>query len=189
MKTQVFLDVDGVLADLVKGIAAYFKIPNPYDNPANLGNYHLDKILGMDADSFWGPLGYDFWENLDFMDDAHAILFRVFHHVTDKQVTLLTSPISTPGCAEGKLSWVRKKLPKFHRRTLVGSNKEAIAAPGKLLIDDYDRNVDAWIEAGGPAIQVPRPWNRLHNIPTLDYVANELKRYFDGTGEKLVQKP
>lgn len=189
MKTEVFLDLDGVLVDLVNPICAFHGKCYPYhEGSPHRGNYHMDKIFEMDGKDFWSPLGFDFWYNLPLMEDAHAILFRIFHHVTEKQVTLLTSPISTDGCVEGKAKWIRTYMPKLSRRFLIGSGKEAIAAPGKLLIDDYDRNVDAWIEAGGPAIQVPRPWNRLHGINTLDYVATELKRYFDASKE-LVQKP
>jgi len=187
MKIEIFLDLDGVLVDLVAGICKHFNCDDPYSNEVNLGNYHLDKIFNMTPNEFWSPLGYDFWAKLDWMTGASAILGRLVRYVPEKQITLLTSPVATPGCVDGKLYWVRKNMPRFTRRILVGSGKEAIAAPGKLLIDDYDKNVDAWIEAGGPAIQVPRPWNRLHALPTLNYVTNELHRYFNANQE-LVQK-
>lgn len=188
MKTEVFLDLDGVLVDLVGGVSKFYGVPQPFLNPANHGKYYLDKILGIKPEDFWSPLGYDFWSTLEWMPDATEILFRLFHYVDHKQSTLLTSPISTEGCVEGKCHWIRKHMPRWSRRFLIGSGKEAIAGPGKLLIDDYDQNVDKWIEAGGPAILVPRPWNRLHALPTLTYLSTELKRYFDEPVEKLVQK-
>lgn len=37
--------------------------------------------------------------------------------------------------------------------------KAALAGPRKILVDDSPSNVDAFAEAGGQAILVPRPWN------------------------------
>lgn len=178
MKIEVFLDLDGVIADLVKGVASFYGVPNPYLNPNNLGNYHLDQIFGMTPADFWKPLDYDFWYSLEFMPDALQIMGNIFRYIDEKSTTILTSPISTLGCVEGKAAWIRKNMSRWGRRFLIGSGKEAIAAPNKLLIDDYDKNVDAWVLAGGPAILVPRPWNSLHAISTLDYVGNELHRFF-----------
>ena len=39
--------------------------------------------------------------------------------------------------------------------------KHLLAAPCKLLVDDFDGNVDGWVAAGGAAVIAPRPWNRF----------------------------
>ncbi len=178
MQTEVFLDLDGTLVNLVQGLCRYHKIPNPYYDAANLGRYDIRHIVGFSQKAFWGVLDHDFWVDLEWMPDGRAILAEILKYVDIKHVTILTAPTGFSGCIEGKISWVNKELPGV--KYFVGNRKEAIAAPTKLLIDDHDDNIDAWIGAGGPAIQVPRPSNRLHPISTLNYVKTQLKTYFKG---------
>lgn len=155
---EVFLDLDGVLVDLVGGLCRYHKIQNPYIHSANLGKYNLREIVGMSSEEFWGRLDHDFWLDLEWMYDGRSILETILNW-TDR-ITILTAPTGFKWCAEGKIAWLKKHLPKF--RYLIGQGKEAIAAPDKFLIDDYDKNIDLWRINGGYAIQIPRPWNRLH---------------------------
>ena len=66
-------------------------------------------------------------------------------------------------------------------RTILGRNKYLFANKNTLLIDDTQKNTDAFIEAGGNAILVPRHWNSLHEIAdrgqTLKYVQDELNKH------------
>lgn len=175
---MVFLDLDGVLVDFVKGACALHGVENPYAYKENHGNYSLESLIKMQPEKFWRAMGHAFWANLEWMPDGKKILQMVLDHVNGEQITLLTSPIKTPGCLSGKMEWIEREMPSWNRRFLIGPGKHAIAAPGKLLIDDYDSNIDKWINHGGPAIQVPRPMNRLHEESTLSYVKAQLEIYF-----------
>ena len=177
---EVFLDLDGVLVDLVSGLCRYHKIENPFNDPKNYGRYDVRHMAGMSSESFWGVLDHDFWLDLDWTDFGRSILNEVLKYVPVKQVTILTAPTGFPGCVDGKISWVNKHLPRFNY--FVGRNKKAIAGPNKLLIDDHDVNIDEWTEAGGPAIHVPLLSNRLYHLPTLSYVKEKLENYFNRTG-------
>jgi hypothetical protein len=181
---EVFLDLDGVLVDFVNGACRHHGVKNPYLNPLNHGNYELADLLEMPHETFWGGMGYNFWSQLDWLIDGPEIIRAIMRYVSPKQVTLLTSPIQTPGCIDGKMHWINKHLPQWRRQFLVGPPKHVIAGPGKLLIDDFDKNVDKWVTrkdgtpTGGTAIQVPRMMNRLHKLPTIDYVQQRLAEYF-----------
>jgi hypothetical protein len=44
---------------------------------------------------------------------------------------------------------------------MFGSAKHLMAKPDVLLIDDLQKNVDKFIDAGGQAVCVPSNWNTL----------------------------
>lgn len=159
---EVFLDLDGVLVDFVKGACKLHKVVNPYDDPKNHGKYDICGLINIPQKEFFAPMGHDFWANLEWLPDGPEIIGLILSHVNTDQVTLLTSPIKTPGCTGGKIDWIEKNLPQWKRKFLIGPGKETIAGPNKLLIDDYDVNIDKWSLKGGHAIQVPRVMNRLH---------------------------
>jgi hypothetical protein len=152
-----FLDLDGVLVDFVGGALAAHGRTLPiadvrWDFCTQIG------FRGVDDPAFWAPLGYDFWANLGWHADGRAIVGTV-DRLFEGQVALLTSPCDTLGCAEGKREWVRRHLPEFSQRLLIGTSKHLVAGPGKVLVDDHDANVAAFRCGGGRAVLVPRPWN------------------------------
>jgi hypothetical protein len=175
---EVFLDLDGVLVDFVKGACKLHGVENPYLNPVNHGKYNMETLIHIDSKIFFDKMGHDFWANLEWLPDGREIIEAILKYVSPEQVTLLTSPIKTLGCTSGKMDWIEKNLPQWKRSFLIGPNKHKIAGPGKLLIDDYDINVDKW-SVNGPAIQVPRVMNRLHDMHTLSYVKTKLAEFFD----------
>jgi len=76
---------------------------------------------------------------------------------------LLSCPGGDPGAYSGKYEWVCRNAPRLKGRLILADAKEAVAGPGKLLIDDRDENVDRWVwPGGGVASLVPRAWNRSH---------------------------
>jgi len=161
---QVLLDMDGVLTDFVKHICQLHNRPNPFLHGENRGLFEMDKIWGMSASDFWSPCGYDFWSTMDWMPDAQDILGVLDSAVGTDNVCLLTAPCATAGCVEGKRDWVRKNLPEFSKRLMIGSAKEFMASPVRLLVDDRDENVDKYKAAGGPTFLYPRCWNRNHGL-------------------------
>lgn len=160
-----FLDMDGVLADFVGGVLEFYKKDVPYreikwDFFDQLGFKGKEKL-------FWEPLGYEFWKSLKPTEECFKIVSVVEKFFGDR-VAILTSPCQTDGCVQGKIDWIKKHLPKYERRLLVGPCKSLLGAGSKLLIDDHDKNVDDFIQEDGHAILLPRPWNRNAGILDLD---------------------
>lgn len=175
--TLIFLDMDGVLTDFDGALCTRLGVPSPMvgDGPRPWNYWPL---LGVTAEEFWRPTEDEqFWATLPWMADGRAILAAVFQRVPQERVTLLTSPATAPASAAGKMRWVQRELPAFARRILIGMPKEVCAGPNKILIDDYDVNIDAWECAGGIGILVPRPWNRRwqERRPAPEVVAEELE--------------
>lgn len=165
MKTCL-LDLDGVLVDFVGGACRFHNKQNPYDDPANLGRYGVEDMFEMIQSDFYSPLGEEFWANLRPMDDSISILSLVEKVFGEANVCILTKPIKTPGCAEGKIRWLKKHLPSYYRgnRYLIGPAKHFCASANAYLVDDSDVNVKAFNEAGGHGVLVPRPWNSHHHL-------------------------
>ncbi len=160
------LDMDGVLVDFVGGACRHFGVASPYHDPKNLGQSRLYELLSLSKEELYAPLGEEFWANLEPTAECFVIVDMVQRHFGRDRVCILTSPISTHGCYEGKMRWLRRHLPQFSRRFLVGPVKEFAAGPHRWLVDDSDSNIDAFVHPdwGGRAVQVPRPWNRLHHL-------------------------
>jgi hypothetical protein len=63
-------------------------------------------------------------------------------------------------CYEGKMDWLRQHMPSMVDKVIFTEHKHLLAAPGRVLYDDRDENIDAWEAAGGIGRLVPRLWNR-----------------------------
>jgi 5'(3')-deoxyribonucleotidase len=172
---KCFLDLDGVIADFVGGACKAHKRPNPYAGPTPAKEFDMDKIWGMTPEQFWAPMDYHFWAQLARMPDAHEILLHVESAFGRENVCILTSPARDPQCSSAKHAWIAACLPNYRRRFFIGSAKQFFARPDAVLVDDYDKNVDAFRDAGGQAILVPRPWNTNRGIEAVPYLAGALE--------------
>ena len=63
------------------------------------------------------------------------------------------------GWVVGKINWIDKNMPEYSRRYLIGPAKQFCAGPDSILVDDSNKNIEDFAEAGGNVILVPRPWN------------------------------
>ena len=163
---KCFLDMDGVLCDWVGAACEFLGVQSPYKtNPAVCGQWDLLQHLGMtpkQKDAFWDNINHaEFWADLEIMPEAHAIVDLLNDYFGRHNVCILSSPGHMEYCMPGKVRWLREHFPKFanNNQYLFGKGKEFCAHPGMVLIDDFNRNVDAFREHGGIAFLVPRPWN------------------------------
>lgn len=191
MIDTVFLDVDDVLADFMDGIHKTLNIPYNYKiYPYKKGDWN---ILGYQTKLNDGSLvTFEkcnaccttlFWQHLEWMHDGHDILKEVIKYFKPEQIYLLTSPMPNVESATGKWIWVKKNLPKYYKQTIITqAPKSLLAKPDCLLIDDKDENVEEFIAAGGDAILVPRPWNKLYKDKDCAWftVATELVKKMNG---------
>jgi len=187
MINTVFLDVDDVLADFMKGLHKALNISYDYFNyPYEKGNWDIlgyqiksndDSLITFDQCN--DVCTFDFWQYLLWMHDGRDILRAIMDTVGLEKVYLLTAPMPNIESPTGKWLWVSDNLPIYLKRTIITqAPKHLLARPNMLLIDDKDQNVDEFREAGGRALLVPRPWNRLHQQAdrTSQYVKEFLER-------------
>lgn len=161
MLDLMFVDVDGVVADLPADLGRVHGLPVE-KWPAGL--YDLEKIFGKKQSEIWqhsDVLGADFWADLPiypWAKDLIAFLDRTFGA---DQVIFLTQPVRDPQCLAGKAIWLRTHFP--HRNYAIGPNKTMISRPGSWLLDDSEKNVSLWSErAPGYGVLFPSRQNKLH---------------------------
>lgn len=173
MEGTIFLDLDGVLADLQTALEKKFDVDL---TDFHKGGADFEETFGVDVKTFWEMLYPNFWVDIPKMPDADLILALVEPY----NPTIFTAHpgYGIESCVVGKLWWIQDNLPEYYKndRVLIGRDK-SIIAPGNLLIDDSDYNVNQWRMAGGKAILVPRPWNSKFEESTLEYLQEQLMKH------------
>jgi len=166
MIKTVFLDVDGVMVNFVKGVCNAFGKRYTCSNRGWPTDYAFwnewpditFKIVNAACNTKW-------WSQLEWVEDGHDILRAVTEKFNPEQIYLVTQPMPNVESATGKWLWVKHNLPEYYSRmitTPTGVPKSLLARSDALLIDDKDENIDEFIAAGGRGLLVPRPWNRAH---------------------------
>ncbi len=170
--------MDGVLCSFIKGACKLLEEDDPYDKEENFGLWDFFKPLGYsqkEIEAAWSMMGFKFWAELEKTLEADELVQACINKVGCDNICFLSSPCNTIGCMDGKRFWTKEHYPHIKNR-LFGNAKQFCASYDHLLIDDYDKNVKEFTEAGGKAILVPRPWNSLYQLKDqcLDYVLREL---------------
>lgn len=153
---NILLDVDGILADFFgAALVAHGRADLVTRWPK--GEWDMAKVMGITEEAFWAPLdNYAFWVSVPMYtgaDEFVADLERI------APVTFCTSPSMSPESYMAKVAWLRDNIGA-KTNIMLGGRKWLMAKPGNVLIDDYERNVEKFRAAGGPAVLFPRPWNR-----------------------------
>ncbi len=188
--TRIFLDLDDVLNAFTMSALGYVGCGvGAYEYDAYNPQYGFDIVRAANAlhpflnfteADFWQSIDRNFWATVPKSRECDSLLSACENLVGVENVCILSSPTRDPDSLAGKLEWIHAFLPKrFHRQFLIGPRKYFCARHDSLLIDDSARNVDGFLDAGGNAILMPRPWNRHHSITnSLRYVMVELSFVF-----------
>jgi hypothetical protein len=163
----VFLDMDGVLADVAGGWCSRFGIERgtlfgPTYPP---GLWEFWRRAGWHDSYFHAWLNLapeEFWSGLGAFAGAHW-LYSKLSEVADVYF-LSAPPERTPlNAIAGKWRWLLDwGGAEAAGRLIPTRHKAACAGPGKVLVDDKPANVLAFREAGGLAVLYPRVWNDRH---------------------------
>lgn len=129
----IFCDLDGVLSDF----DAHAKAEGKLDDKGQ---------------PKWDALDYAWWSSMpayDGMKDFYQTLRGMAH------TRMLTAPVLNSGCHGGKAAWVVTHLGKFGLSDLVicpAKDKQLLAGPRRILVDDRQKNIDEWTAGGGIGI-------------------------------------
>lgn len=147
--TEVFLDMDGVLADFFAEYAVLAGLPagSSYrDIPPAKADSTLTKMVGT-----------DFFYRLPKFDSADLLVSMVVDLFGE--YSICSSPLRGDHDNSGrhKLRWIQENLNPQPRRVLIESRKEkhAVQKNGtpNILIDDRGGNITKWEGAGGIGIK------------------------------------
>jgi hypothetical protein len=132
---QLFLDCDGVLADFDTGFLALTGMQ---------GQEYEDRF---GSKVFWKRIqdSKNYFENLPLMPDAMELFDAVKH----------LRPIILTGCPRGdwaahqKMRWRDRYFPGVPMVTCLSRNKVDYCQPGDVLVDDFLKHSQRWIDGGG----------------------------------------
>ena len=183
---RCLLDLDGVLIDFLSAAHQYHGLPYSYSNyPYELGSFaNVPPAQGtLSTREFWDAFDRNFWVNLPWIQEGHEILRTLEYAFGRENICLLTSPTINPESIIGKIEWIKRELPDYKRRYLVGPAKHFCAGPDTVLVDDTDKNINAFKAGGGQTILVPRPWNSFHICRTIPSFQIQLHLIFGTSGD------
>ena len=158
--STVYLDMDGVLADFHGGLNRLTGKNIPAERITSM---RIWESYGMTEDEMWKLIhaeGPGFWANLPLLPDATRLV-ALARDLTDAfgKLEILTQPSACPSSITGKQIWLQKFGFHTVKVNFTRTGKGDFAAPGRILIDDFTHNCEAFTERGGDAILVSRPWS------------------------------
>lgn len=170
METRIVLDVDEVLVDFV---GAACELHGKEKEKVFLFNppavWNLPLMLGLSDEEFWKPIdekGEEFWASLEPTPWKEKLLMyvKVFCEIYDAKVYLATSPSRHPSCKPAKEQWIKHNFGKDFEDYYIGHEKEKLASPKSVILDDREANVEKFIAAGGQGIVFPTYLNSFWNF-------------------------
>jgi len=144
---KVYVDLDGVIVDFVKGVKDRFDIDmNDHNQWDDFKKENWDKVTS---------LGPKFWSDLPWTKDGK----QLWNYVKEYNPVILSAYPKNPGGKEqalsGKRDWLSHHINSnvAKQALLVRSEeKKKWAGDKAILIDDRKDNIQQWINAGGIGI-------------------------------------
>lgn len=136
MIPQIFVDMDGVLADF---------------------DAHHETVFGVRADKLADNVDWQrvrnvhgFYADIPPMPDMED-LWGFVSRLTPRPIVLTGVPSSVEEAPENKCAWVRKHLGEDVEVRCCRSKDKSlhIGKPGDILIDDWTKYRDLWLSRGG----------------------------------------
>lgn len=150
---QIYLDMDGVLVNFIDG---------------GVKAGVLDIKSGKVDWNSLNAMGSNYWEDLEWLEEGRKLYEFLLEFTREHEIDLciLTAVGLTSG-KEGKINWIKKHGLKINPLNVYivnrGSDKKSFADHESLLIDDYSKNVNEFIQAGGEAIKFKKNTNEVIN--------------------------
>lgn len=153
---RILLDGDGCIIDWMDSACRILGVDLEDSVIRNrLKTEKLENLVGKAA--MWGAIqkeGYSFWANLKPFEWTN-VFYTGLKQLVNDQVYICTAPSSDPQSAAGKMYWCKKHLRCEHKQIVITQSKWLLASPDSFLIDDDERKVRSFREAGGHAFLFP----------------------------------
>jgi 5'(3')-deoxyribonucleotidase len=172
---RIFLDMDGVLADLLASWLPYLNEitgKNLEDKDVNM--WGLEDVYDIPFSKIRKPLHRPgFWEGLppypgaaDFVETLDGMGHDVY---------IATTPFPSDVCAWGKKMWLEEHMPFLpYSRLILIHDKHLLQ--GDMLVDDKPENLVAF---RGHRVLFNRPWNKTLNTGIMESWLTRVSTYSD----------
>jgi hypothetical protein len=174
-KALVLLDMDGVLCDLVSGVEYLYNTKFDFSD----GSYHFYKKLGISQYELELDLNQSkFWTDLKPTPYLHEIFRILMKYKLFSRTLLCTQGVFRPEAHAGRLRWIQTYCHDFYQRKAYINiqDKSLLAGKDRILIDDYPKNCQKFMKAGGWAINFMADWNPLQKGNPVETMEMGLER-------------
>lgn len=142
---KLYLDLDGVFADF-DGRVKLLTGKNPHE----LGK-DLWKIISRDK---------EFFASLELMKDAEYL----WEYCKQYNPTFLTGAPSSQRMRDQKQEWTADKFGVYDTIVLPKRDKLLYSGWKKVLVDDTQENIHAWVQKGGVGIHHRDVWETIEAL-------------------------
>lgn len=158
---RIFLDMDGVLADFLRGVEQPEYIGHPLTND-DKGHTEYDNRKEELTNK-------RLFANLPPMADMYDLIAYVKHCDVPWEILTAAGEVNRELVVYDKCEWIKRYVhPTIPVTcTFTGSQKAAYAFKGSVLIDDRKKNIDAWVKAGGIGIVHTSAADTIEQLKTL----------------------
>ena len=157
---NIYCDMDQVLCNFLKGA-----------DDAVGGSF-----VTADRKTRWNTItsmGKKFWENLEWMPGSKQMYSFISKY--DPYVLSAYSDKDATGSKTGKMNWLKKNT-KFKRSKInlvLRDQKKKFAkdddGKANILIDDYEKNIKEWEQAGGIGVLYTNAPNTIRELKKLGF--------------------
>lgn len=181
-KITIFMDLDGVLSNWLQAACDVCDIDldddrirkDIKDNDGQLDNY-------VEEGNLWDNIenaGVDFWSKMELFSWSKK-LYKEVEKVAD-EFAILSSPgkfpaVAAPAC-HGKALWLEEHFNN-KEQYLFGYKKFLCANKDTILIDDSQRKIEPFKEAGGYGFLWPNPLALIDGDVDVDKTIDDLVDY------------
>lgn len=153
--TKIYVDIDGVIGDFMHHFNSTIRKGGLDAN--DLDDYKKE-ILDFK----------DWWLRMPVMPDARRLMDFLKPY---KPYILSACPQWDPGGIDEKKEWSEKHFNIPNNRIFIvkRSDKQKYAKEGDILIDDYDKNIKEWENAGGTGILHTSAAQTIHKLTGLGF--------------------
>jgi 5'(3')-deoxyribonucleotidase len=157
---RIFLDMDGVIVDLMSGWMPYLNnITAKNIKVEDVNIWGIEKVFGVPFSKARKPLHRpQFWQ--DLLPYPGAVEFVKELHDRGHEVYIATSPFPSDNCMWGKKEWVENHLP-FLPSSCLCILHDKFLLRGDMMVDDKPENL---IKFEGLRVLFSQPWNRKLNL-------------------------
>jgi len=141
---RIFVDMDGVLADFNTGVEALTGTPFPNtDQGHNDYDERKEELTNKRLFRMLPPL-----------PDMYDLIGYIRHTNLPWEILTAAGVVNRELVVWDKQEWIKEHVSPtvVVTCTMTGSQKGMFAIEGSVLIDDRQKNLDAWVEHGGIGI-------------------------------------
>jgi 5'(3')-deoxyribonucleotidase len=152
---RIFLDMDGVIVDLMAGWMPYLNLTTGKDlKVEDVNMWGLEKVYGIPFSKIRKPLHRaSFWEDLPPYPGAVEFVREL--HNSGHEVYISTAPFPSDKCMWGKKMWVEDHLPFLPASRLCILHDKHLLQ-GDMMVDDKPENLAKF---EGLRVIFSQPWN------------------------------